>query len=88
MGIGRPFWNKFGTSDGEWFRPDATAKQGLGISRSCLREGKLVPQDPNDEPASVLLERIHAERGRRAKERKTSGKGKNKSEKKKEVANV
>ena len=32
--------------------------------------GKLVPQDPNDEPASVLLERIKAEKERRIKEGK------------------
>lgn len=32
--------------------------------------GKLVPQDPNDEPASVLLERIKAEKERLIKEGK------------------
>ncbi|MCR4812259.1 MAG: restriction endonuclease subunit S [Bacteroidales bacterium] len=32
--------------------------------------GKLVPQDPNDEPASVLLERIRAEKERLTKEGK------------------
>jgi len=38
--------------------------------RQCILkrafEGRLVPQDPSDEPASVLLERIRAERGSRA----------------------
>ena len=32
--------------------------------------GKLVPQDPDDEPASVLLERIKAEKARLVKEGK------------------
>lgn len=32
--------------------------------------GKLVPQDPNDEPASVLLERIRVEKERLIKEGK------------------
>ncbi|MBS4709454.1 restriction endonuclease subunit S [Aeromonas caviae] len=32
--------------------------------------GKLVPQDPSDEPASVLLERIAAEKARLVKEKK------------------
>ena len=33
-------------------------------------EGRLVPQDPNDEPASVLLERIRGEKERLVKEGK------------------
>lgn len=36
--------------------------------------GKLVPQDPNDEPASVLLERIRAEKQRLVKEGKLKAK--------------
>ena len=33
-------------------------------------QGKLVPQNSNDEPASVLLERIRAEKERLIKEKK------------------
>lgn len=39
--------------------------------------GKLVPQDPNDEPASVLLERIKAERTKTMKQKGGSSRGKN-----------
>ncbi|MCB6287267.1 restriction endonuclease subunit S [[Clostridium] scindens] len=43
------------------------------LKKSILQmavQGKLVPQDPNDEPASVLLERIRAEKQRLVKEGK------------------
>ncbi len=43
------------------------------LKKSILQEaiqGKLVPQDPNDEPASVLLERIRKEKQRLVKEGK------------------
>ena len=46
---------------------------GKQLKNSILQwaiQGKLVPQDPNDEPASVLLDRIRAEKARLVKEGK------------------
>ena len=55
---------------------------GKQLKNSILQwaiQGKLVPQDPNDEPASVLLEKIRAEKARLVKE------GKIKKEKKESI---
>jgi type I restriction enzyme S subunit len=52
---------------------EQSLKQSESLRQSILKkafEGKLVPQDPNDEPASKLLERIKSER-----ENRTSVKG-------------
>ncbi len=60
---------------------DRALRRSAALRRSILEQafsGKLVPQDPSDEPASVLLERIRAERataetaaGRRPRRRAT-----------------
>lgn len=49
------------------------------LKKSILQEsvqGKLVPQNPFDEPASVLLERIRAEKQELIKQRKIKKKQK------------
>ena len=46
---------------------------GKQLKNSILQwaiQGKLVPQDPNDEPASVLLKKIRSEKARLIKEGK------------------
>ena len=54
---------------------EADLKRAEHERQSILREafaGRLAPQDPNDESASVLLERIRAERKRREEAEQTS----------------
>lgn len=61
-------------------------KQAEAQRKNILKtafSGQLVPQDPNDEPASLLLERIRAERALRDNQPKTR-----KTKKQKEIAAV
>ena len=51
-----------------------TAQQLKNSILQMTVQGKLVPQDPNDEPASVLLERIRAEKEQMVKDGKLNAK--------------
>jgi len=60
-------------------------KKSEALRQSILKkafEGKLVPQDPNDEPASELLKRIQAEKKKYLEEQKQQKKRKPKNTKK------
>ena len=57
---------------------DNNLKQAEQLRQSILKmafEGKLVPQDPTDEPAEKLLERIRDEKAKRESEKKVKKKG-------------
>lgn len=61
---------------------DHSLKQAERLRHSILKrafEGKLVPQNPNDEPAEKLLERINAERAKHLTEAKALSKSKKKT---------
>jgi len=66
-----PYIERYGKAEEHLTTLNTTFPEAM--KKSILQEavqGKLVPQDPNDEPASVLLERIRAEKKRLVKEGK------------------
>jgi len=61
------------------FDLDAKLKSAQALRQSILRdafEGRLVPQNPNDEPASELLKRIAATRAEREQVAQTAKRAK------------
>src|SRR6266849_2689281 len=70
---------------------ETNIKRGERLRQAILKsafKGGLVPQDPCDEPASVLLERIRAERSRQTAQQKTNENSGPKKRKKKETTNA
>jgi type I restriction enzyme S subunit len=64
---------KFSSCDQQLKLNAYSLKQSAAQRKNILKDaftGQLVPQNPNDEPASVLLERIRAERAKRGKQPK------------------
>ena len=79
---------RFSVADNVEQAVDQSLKQADRLRQSILKsafEGKLVPQDPTDEPASVLLERIKAGRENRKIEEKSKP---NKIRRKRELVQV
>ena len=74
-----PFVNEYGNykEDLDKLNSEFSNKLKSSILQEAI-QGKLIPQDPNDEPASVLLERIKDEKERLIKEKKIK-RNKNKS---------
>jgi len=75
---------------------DELKRQYTDLDQSILSKafrGEMAPQDPNDEPASILLERIRQEKARaiakpKAKDKRKGKKMKHKQEKQRDVITV
>jgi len=63
-------WSRIATHFDTLFTPEHSTDQLKQTILPLAVMGKLVPQEPNDEPASVLLERIAEEKARLVKEGK------------------